>query len=525
MAFNSGTSGSPRLRHGSVSSLGEGPGLVLDGPSRDASCNEGGNPATHAPATAYSHGNRGFLDREPFQHHTRVRDARDGSGILLVGFAAGTSAFGLYLLALCAKRLGHRKASFFAVSQLTYPHASVWVDFAIAIKCFGVSISYLIIIGDLMPQIMEHFGYAAACDRKLWISAFMVALVPLASLRRLDSLRYTSVVALGSVVYLVLIVAVSFLLGAGPVPWGKIWWFKVDWGLLSVLPVFVFGFTCHQNLFSIHNELVDNGVSQVTRVLTRSVGNGAVVYLTLGSLGYLSFGDDVAPNILPCTRSCHPCRACLLKVLEAFEFFKKSSTDELYAALESNDLQAEVQHRSHTLDVQLEGGAAASESDRLFFVITAGILLGSYSLALVVEKLDTVLAFVGATGSTSISFILPGIFYLKRRPRVLPLGVSRHAALRFAAYGLVVYGALVMGACLGFNLVKLAFFNVAWLSAVPLIAMPELYNYRIEAGLATIRTALPKGVNSCNGETRPPSAPLSADLYPVYGSAIEKGYR
>jgi amino acid permease len=44
-------------------------------------------------------------------------------------------------------------------------------------------------------------------------------------------------------------------------------------------------------------------------------------------------------------------------------------------------------------------------------VLTALILISSYAVAMTVSSLDRVLAFVGSTGSTAISFILPGIFY------------------------------------------------------------------------------------------------------------------
>jgi amino acid permease len=44
-------------------------------------------------------------------------------------------------------------------------------------------------------------------------------------------------------------------------------------------------------------------------------------------------------------------------------------------------------------------------------MLTALILIASYAVAITVSSLDRVLAFVGSTGSTAISFILPGIFY------------------------------------------------------------------------------------------------------------------
>jgi amino acid permease len=52
-------------------------------------------------------------------------------------------------------------------------------------------------------------------------------------------------------------------------------------------------------------------------------------------------------------------------------------------------------------------------SDLRFAVITTVILILAYITALSVTSLARVLAFVGSTGSTSISFILPGLFYYK----------------------------------------------------------------------------------------------------------------
>ena len=52
-------------------------------------------------------------------------------------------------------------------------------------------------------------------------------------------------------------------------------------------------------------------------------------------------------------------------------------------------------------------------SDGRFALLTTIILILAYITALSVESLDRMLAFVGSTGSTAISFILPGLFYYK----------------------------------------------------------------------------------------------------------------
>lgn len=51
--------------------------------------------------------------------------------------------------------------------------------------------------------------------------------------------------------------------------------------------------------------------------------------------------------------------------------------------------------------------------DTRFAAITTAIIVLSYTVAMTVSSLEKVLAYVGSTGSTSISFILPGLFYYK----------------------------------------------------------------------------------------------------------------
>jgi amino acid permease len=64
-------------------------------------------------------------------------------GILTCVFSGCMAALGLYFLSRCAAKAPPRRASFFAISQMTFPSAAIWFDVAIAIKCFGVSIRYV----------------------------------------------------------------------------------------------------------------------------------------------------------------------------------------------------------------------------------------------------------------------------------------------------------------------------------------------------------------------------------------------
>ena len=123
-----------------------------------------------------------------------------------------------------------------------------------------------------------------------------------------------------------------------------------------------------------------------------------------------------------------------------------------------------------------------------FAAITTAIIVFSYIVAMTVSSLEKVLAYVGSTGSTSISFILPGLFYYKISSpdsphhqrlmkedddemgepdgvedegllggRSLKSGNWRKNLLRRASLALAIYGLVVMITCLITN----TFFIVA----------------------------------------------------------------
>ena len=99
-------------------------------------------------------------------------------GTLVIIWSGLTAGFGLYLQMRCARYLEKGSASFFALSQITYPNAAVVFDAAIAIKCFGVGVSYLIIIGDLMPGVVQGLsgdagGLEFLLQRQFWVTGFM----------------------------------------------------------------------------------------------------------------------------------------------------------------------------------------------------------------------------------------------------------------------------------------------------------------------------------------------------------------
>ena len=55
---------------------------------------------------------------------------------------------------------------------LAVPGAGLYIDVAVAIKCFGVATSYLIVIGDSVPKAIVAFGASGLwLDRRVWTLA------------------------------------------------------------------------------------------------------------------------------------------------------------------------------------------------------------------------------------------------------------------------------------------------------------------------------------------------------------------
>ncbi|KAF2673900.1 hypothetical protein BT63DRAFT_169907 [Microthyrium microscopicum] len=358
-------------------------------------------------------------------------------GTIFIVWSGITAGFGLYLQTKCAMYLERGHSSFFALSQLTYPNLAIIFDAAIAVKCFGVGVSYLIIIGDLMPGVVLGFNAAAGdvgylVDRHFWITGFMLVVIPLSFLRRLDSLKYTSIIALVAIGYLIILVLAHFIKGDTIPDRGEVNF--VRWAgplnTLASLPVIVFAYTCHQNMFSILNEIKNNSHFRTTGVVIASIGTACSVYVLVAITGYLSYGNNVQGNIVsmypPTIASTigraaivvlvmfsyplqvHPCRASVDAVLK----WRPASRRTPPPPPSSAPSTTRSGSPSRAPDSSQHPGKGEM-SDTRFAALTGAIIIASYLVAMIVSSLETVLAYVGSTGSTSISFILPGLFYYK----------------------------------------------------------------------------------------------------------------
>ena len=65
----------------------------------------------------------------------------------------------------------------------------------------------------------------------------------------------------------------------------------------QVFPIFVFGFTCQQNIFSIVNEIENPTIGRVNKVIVGSIGTAVVTYLAVAACGYATYGSLVESDV------------------------------------------------------------------------------------------------------------------------------------------------------------------------------------------------------------------------------------
>ena len=157
--------------------------------------------------------------------------------LLLFGYF---SIVGLRIYSLCGMRAG--AGSIGSVCRMISWRLQVMVDLALLIMCIGTAVSYFSIIGDFIPDLINIFHIS----RNTCVALSGIILMPLAFIRNTQQLRFTSILGLVGIVF-ILFLSIKLLftdgLSKNPAP---LFSFSSDG--LKQLNVIVFVFTCHQNV-------------------------------------------------------------------------------------------------------------------------------------------------------------------------------------------------------------------------------------------------------------------------------------
>jgi amino acid permease len=213
-------------------------------------------------------------------------------GILLTAASALASLFGLWLYIDLNSYYGLDNT----MSSLSYyilPQMKSIVDLIVIMKCFSVFVAYLFLLKHRIPQVTA-LVFDAPKDATLCLFMILLLTSPFIFMFRLNRLKYTSSLGLVATFMLVAFSIYRYCNFSNIAPPGVRG--PKDSSYLPLLGPFTFSFTCHQNIFTVQNEMrISNKLALKLTTLLVFVA-ASVMYIVFGVATYLTFRESTPDN-------------------------------------------------------------------------------------------------------------------------------------------------------------------------------------------------------------------------------------
>lgn len=200
------------------------------------------------------------------------------------------------------------------------------VEISILIFCGGTAVAYVIAVGDIMERVgdVENSMHKRLAMSLVWL----LAMLPLSCLRKMQSLQCASSVGIMSIGTLLVAATVHLFLPSESKPDSGflgmqdlelfLWPNHGGLSILRACPIFFFAYSCQVNVAQIYDELPGPRVVGVTSptesetdgrrlrsmswVTWVAIGLCTTLYGSISYVTLMDFGDQVEPNILSCYR-------------------------------------------------------------------------------------------------------------------------------------------------------------------------------------------------------------------------------
>ncbi|KAF4736196.1 hypothetical protein FOZ63_022765 [Perkinsus olseni] len=322
-------------------------------------------------------------------------------GILACLVTAGITYFTVYVLAVMAMEYmsaSNGELSFFNVAKFVSPKTSWLIDLGVAVKAFGASVAYIQIVGSLMAEVVLQ-GFSLGIDRQIVKYIVQIVLVvllaPAVYCKSITSTKAVNMFGIANLAYLALLSIVY----ARP-SWDNVtlWPLSVS-GLFSRLPVFIFCFSCQQNLYKVCNELRYPTLGKLEKMGIWTVLSGLVIYTTVMIFPYMTFGENVDSNFL------HNLP------LESYPVKLGYIAASLSLGI---NLPLAMHPCRNSLTVLWYKGNVPSDpvKERRFRVMLTTLLLASITiLGMAVDSLGIIMELAGLLGGNTMCYVMPTYLY------------------------------------------------------------------------------------------------------------------
>ena len=311
------------------------------------------------------------------------------------------------------------------------------VDGMIGFLCFGVLVMYACFLGDLCATL---FGTTRALAI---VGVTVFPLLPLALLRDLSALAFSSILGIGAVLYLTAFSVLraldgscapggAYFAGLPIVPErAQISLARLSFGSFVLFNMLNTAFTAHTNAVRFYNELKDRSPARFGRVVGGAFALSTLVYGLAMSAGYATFGAASSGLIL---NNYHESAdglasfgrvATCVSVIGSHPLLFTSLRDAVLGALRPR------------FPVLAEGGAFAP-----WAALSVGLLAAATALAILTPDVGFVVSLSGALLCSLLVYSVPSYLNVQR---IQKAGAATEATRRELAIskGLVGFGCVM----------------------------------------------------------------------------------
>lgn len=306
------------------------------------------------------------------------------------------STFGLLIYA----KLNYQKNK--TMSTLSKnPQIIFWINSVIVLKCISVSISYIVILKEIIRCICDNYGFTH--NNYIFI-ILLILTIPVSTIKEFSKLRFTSFIGLSATILMLLFSFMRFFTCKKN---GSIHAFRPFH--FNTIGSYVFAFTCHQNIFTFQNEF-DITLKMCNLVIITTMISALVVYILFGCIN--SYVFDIGEN-----------------------FFDSLIQDKITLFMQICFFLTLI----FAIPLQLNAAQYYISINKIHlrYIFTSFVYFVAIIIAFMKISFNVVLSLIGGTVSSMICFIISGLYYILLAKQ--KSGLFYYMSLSTLIFGLIIF--------------------------------------------------------------------------------------
>ena len=228
-------------------------------------------------------------------------------GIILLIFVGSLSGYTMWILMTCSHRLhkNNEPDAFSYKAMMKHAFGPTWgkvVEAFIIWYTFGCCVAYAGVTGTSLAPLAENWMglHGAWTSRITWTLLAGALFAVTSSVRNLSELKFTSILAFVTILYVGLVVVIRLIKPEGDRPHqdSSVTVFDLSANVFKAIPLFSVSYGCHYNIPVFYEDLKGRTEKKMTNIIVTSIAVITLTYIIIAMTGYFHFGKYTKSYIL-----------------------------------------------------------------------------------------------------------------------------------------------------------------------------------------------------------------------------------